>query len=284
MQLLASSYRVVSAAEVLEVRRGRGELPPRSVAVTFDDAYCDFAEHAWPIMRRLGLPVTLFVPTGYPDRPDRAFWWDRLYAALAGTTRNGSLETPVGRLELRSRAARGRAYRLLRDHLKSLPHAEAMAALDELSSKLEAPAPVSAVLGWEELRRLAAEGVVLAPHSRTHPLLNRVSPEERDAEIVGSREDLEREVGPAPPVFAYPAGGLCDAVVAALAKAGFELAFTTGRGTNDLSRADWLRLRRVNVGRRTTLPLIRAQLLPSLARIGGTRRGSSPTRLGSGLH
>ena len=35
-----------------------------AVALTFDDAYENFAAEAWPRLRKRGLPVTLFVPTG----------------------------------------------------------------------------------------------------------------------------------------------------------------------------------------------------------------------------
>lgn len=34
-----------------------------AVAVTFDDGFCNFTEHAWPLLRDAGLPVTLFVAT-----------------------------------------------------------------------------------------------------------------------------------------------------------------------------------------------------------------------------
>jgi hypothetical protein len=81
-------------------------------------------------------------------------------------------------------------------------------------------------------------------------------------EIVGSLGDLAREAGPVSRVFAYPAGGENPEVVRVLEEEGFELGFTTERGTNDLREADWLRLRRINVGRASTLPLLRAQLLP----------------------
>ena len=50
-----------------------------------------------------------------------------------------------------------------------------------------------------------------------------------------------------------------SAVVAAR-QAGMELAMTTDRGGNDLRRADPLRLRRINVGGRASVPLVRAQL------------------------
>ena len=35
--------------------------------VTFDDAYANFVEHAWPVLQRHRIPVTLFVPTEFVD-------------------------------------------------------------------------------------------------------------------------------------------------------------------------------------------------------------------------
>jgi peptidoglycan/xylan/chitin deacetylase (PgdA/CDA1 family) len=43
------------------VRDGHG------VALTFDDAFANFAEVVWPRLREARLPATLFVPTGFVD-------------------------------------------------------------------------------------------------------------------------------------------------------------------------------------------------------------------------
>jgi hypothetical protein len=67
MRYLAGNYRVLSMPEVLDACRTRTALPPRAVVITFDDAYCDFAEHAWPTLQRYSLPATLLVPTAFPD-------------------------------------------------------------------------------------------------------------------------------------------------------------------------------------------------------------------------
>ncbi len=274
MAFLSVSYHLVSMAELLDARAGRASIPERSVMVTFDDAYRDFAEHAWPAMRRLGVPVTLFVPTGYPDRPDRCFWWDRLFHALHSTARD-ACDTPGGRLPLTTAAERMRAFRAVREQLKRLPHSEAMDAVEAFACRLEASAPAPAVLGWDELRRLAREGVTLAPHSRTHPLLNRVSLEEAREEVAGSLADLQREIGPTAPAFAYPSGAHDDRVVTVLAEAGFAAGFTVMRwGSNDLRRASWLRLRRILVTRGLTAPLLRAQLLPLSTRLATTNPAS----------
>ena len=252
MRFLASSCRTLSLSELLAVRRGEAPLSPSAVLVTFDDGYRSVAERAWPIMQRYGVPLTLFVPTAYPGRPGNAFWWDRLWSAL-----EGRCATPDERL---------RTYRRLREHVKSLPHAEAMAYVDELSAGSGAGSGRKSVLEWDELRRLAAEGVALGPHSRTHPLLDKVARRDAIEEILGSLGDLEREVGPTPRVFAHP-GGAGEGMTALLEEQGFELAFLTRRGVNDVTRPDWLRLRRINVGRSFGLNGIRVQLLSQWARI-----------------
>jgi peptidoglycan/xylan/chitin deacetylase (PgdA/CDA1 family) len=262
MGYLAANYNVVSMPELLDAcARGR-VLPPRSVMVTFDDACCDFAEHAWPTLKRYRLPTTLFVPTAFPDHPDRSFWWDQLYQALTCAERRDDLETPRGWLPLRTPTQRAQAFAQLKDYVKTLPHQAAMEWVERTCAALGVTRPAHNVLSWHELRRLAREGVTLGAHTQTHPLMNRVSPDQVRAEALGSLRDLEREIGAAPPIFAYPSGGFNDEVVRILARVGFKLAFTTVRGVNDMHDADRLRLRRINIGRRTNLSIFRARLLP----------------------
>jgi peptidoglycan/xylan/chitin deacetylase (PgdA/CDA1 family) len=50
--------------------------PPheRTLAVTFDDAYRSVITHAAPVLDRLGLVGTIYVPTTWPDREDPMTW------------------------------------------------------------------------------------------------------------------------------------------------------------------------------------------------------------------
>lgn len=248
MRDISRRHRVVSLDEVLESARSGRALPPRAVLITFDDAYADFLDHAWPVLQSEKLPAVLFVPTAFADEPTRAFWWDRLYQALR---------------ETRDVAA----FKALRERVKALPHAQAMELVDELCAEAPNDSAVRRVLGWQELRELARAGLTLCPHTRTHPLLDRITPEQVRREVAGSREDLQREVGSVLPVLAYPSGAHDDEAVRVLEEEGYELAFTTDRGVVDLRRDPPLRLRRIPVGQRLSDPALRVQLLPQFARL-----------------
>jgi peptidoglycan/xylan/chitin deacetylase (PgdA/CDA1 family) len=272
VEWLVSNAAPVSLADVLAAQAGLAPLPARAVLVTFDDAYRDFAECAWPVMREHGLPATLFVATDYPGRRGHGFWWDRLHRALIRTSRSDMLPTPAGDFALASAADRERAHRALANMVHATPHDEAMATIAQVIREVGDAEPICPVLDWPQLRQLAADGVAVAPHTRTHPRLDHVSVERVREEITGSRADLEREIGGCPRAFAFPAGGYDERTTTLLEAEGFAVAFTTRRGPNDLTHPDWLRLRRSNVGRRSTLPVLRAQLLAMPARAFGAVR------------
>lgn len=265
--MVAREFDPVALPDVLDALDDPRRLPGRAVLITFDDGYRDFATNAWPVLRAASVPATLFVATAFTGDPAARFWWDRLWAAVHGAAPS-TLATPVGAVPVGPADARATVGRL-RDWLKALDHDAVLHEIDRIVDAL-APGPghtpddpPASVLDWDELRRLAAEGVTLAPHTRTHPLLDRVDLERAEAEISGSFDDLERETGSVTPparVLAYPSGSHGPSAVEAARRTGMTLAMTTQRGGNDLRRADRLRLRRINVGGRASVPLIRAQL------------------------
>lgn len=58
--LAAHGPRVVSVDELLRLPAGAA-----GVALTFDDAFVNFADVAWPLLREHGMPATVYVPTGH---------------------------------------------------------------------------------------------------------------------------------------------------------------------------------------------------------------------------
>lgn len=261
MHHLARSYDVVDLERATRALRGQGDLPRRPVLITFDDAYRDFAEVAWPILRRHGLPATLFVPTGFPDRPERSFWWDRLHRSLSQAT-PAALRQAMAESRLQPPSTDpAEAFAWLRARLKEIPHGAAMTEVDRLCDELGEETPAEgAVLGWSDLRRLAEDGVTLGSHTRDHALLTRLPPDRARREIFGSRRDMARHLGHPPTAFCYPAGYHDDGTVELVRKAGYETAFTTVSGHNRPAETDPLRIRRTGVTRRTSLPILTLRL------------------------
>lgn len=62
--LRADGCSLLPLEEALQ-RLGAGDLPPRSVTVTFDEGLYDFYQKAYPLVREFEIPVTLYVPTYY---------------------------------------------------------------------------------------------------------------------------------------------------------------------------------------------------------------------------
>lgn len=263
MAYLATYYQMVTVSDILAVlkTRNKKDLPPRTVLVTFDDGYYDFEEQAWPILKRYKIPAALFVPTAYPDHPEQTFWWDDLSQALQNTNRKENLDTPIGTFSLSTAVSRNQAYQRLKNYMKTLKHAEAILRVRELCSELGVQPANNCIMSWDSLRKLSQDGLTLGAHTRTHPLLNRISLDEAREEAIGSFNDLKRQIGFALPIFAYPSGEFNNDVVSMLERERFALAFTTKRGINNINHMNPLRIQRINVGGRTSLPVLRAQLL-----------------------
>lgn len=110
------------------------------------------------------------------------------------------------------------------------------------------------LLTWPDLRRLAEDGIEIGAHTATHASLPGLSENRMRAEILGSKERLERGLERPVRTFAYPYGEYDTSCEEVAEDAGFWGACGVEPGLNTLGTPSYA-LRRVEI--HGTLPLFR---------------------------
>jgi peptidoglycan/xylan/chitin deacetylase (PgdA/CDA1 family) len=95
-------------------------------------------------------------------------------------------------------------------------------------------------LDWDQLRQLRDAGWEVGSHTRSHPRLPEFDDASLAAELVGSREDCEREMGEPCLTLAYPYGDDDPRVRAAAREAGYSAAAVLRPGA--IERYAWPRI------------------------------------------
>jgi peptidoglycan/xylan/chitin deacetylase (PgdA/CDA1 family) len=103
----------------------------------------------------------------------------------------------------------------------------------------------------DQVRQLDRAGMDVGDHTAHHVDLRLLTPSELTSETRGSRRVLQRTLGHFVYVFAYPFGAHNDAVISAVRRAGFTMAYTTIGGTSESTAAP-LTMPRLHIGRAVT--------------------------------
>jgi peptidoglycan/xylan/chitin deacetylase (PgdA/CDA1 family) len=74
--LAAQGFTVVDVPRAAELLAA-GELPPRTIGLSFDDGYLDNAERALPVLAEHGFAATVFLASAITDGRVRAGWYER---------------------------------------------------------------------------------------------------------------------------------------------------------------------------------------------------------------
>jgi len=184
----------------------QGTLPARAAAITFDDGYADNCEVALPILKRLDVPATFFVATGFLN--GGRMFNDTVIEAVR------AVSTP----EFDLRAAKLSCYRTgspdekratidaILNATKYLPQTERDDTVRAIQKAAGKTLPDDLMMTDDQLRTLRDAGMDIGAHTRTHPILAKCSKAEAESEIARGRDDLAAVLGALPTLFAYPNG------------------------------------------------------------------------------
>ena len=249
MEYLAENYYVCSLTEIVQ-RLQSDDLPANSLAITFDDGYRDNFSNAFPVLKNLRLPATIFLATDAIGT-GRVLWHDRVFSAFR-TTQLSALsrwDDAKQNYPLVSSAEKSIALDHFLRFLWSLDDEAKAEWIDRLVDRLavnDQQLDPQLMLDWEHVKAMSAQNVEFGAHTVTHPILSKLSRRQVKQEIRISKEIIEANLKIPVKHFAYPVGrreDFTDGVKKVLRDAGFECAVTTIFGSND-AQQDLFELRR----------------------------------------
>lgn len=274
MRLLREHCQIVTMDEVVRILRGGATSERMVAAITFDDGYRDFLLNAWPLLRALRLPATIYLPyaaIGSGGMLDH----DRLVLMVAKVRLHGlSLSLPLKRAGLGEEeidAVLGQddelaVARLLNDLPRARREAVCRSLEDFVGSDGKGDeAETLALLDWESVAELAREGVAIGAHTINHAILPLEDAATARFEIAHGKSLLEGRLGRPVSHFAYPTGRYDDAVRHLVRAADFDSAVTTEPLANRPG-ADLLALGRICLSEESTRD-IRGRYSDAIARL-----------------
>jgi len=214
LMLRQGEYNVLPLAEALR-RLYANELPPRSVALTFDDGTYDLYKEAYPRLKKFNFPATVYQTTYYTAFPRPVFnlvcsymLWKRrerksIDARVLGFERPLDVTTDARRQkivdELVDRAAKENLTGVQKDQL-----AAQLAELLGLDYEELAAKRILQLMNPAEIAELSQNGIDFQLHTHRHrtprnQLLFR-------KEIRDNRDSLRKYTGSSAAHFCYPLG------------------------------------------------------------------------------
>ena len=217
-----------------------GDLPPRAVALTFDDGYQDFALKAYPLLQEFGYPSTVYVPTqrvleNFPISHLLVSYvlWKRRDLALdardvAGLGRVYDLRQPDERnAVVQALVARFNAEKLGPTRKDAIAR-DIVARLD-LDYQALVDAGLLRLMTADQIKSLCAAdlpGPRVAFELHTHAHRTPADPQAFREQIVENRRHLETITGMPAHHFCYPSGVYRAGYPAVLAAEGVRSATT----------------------------------------------------------
>ncbi len=235
---IASQYKVASISEIMR-HLEEGTSPETLIGITFDDGYQDNYHNAYPILKRYGVPATIFLTTGGLDSPE-PLWFERLAEAVKTSPKEFiDLEIDIPqRFWMRTLEERlqtnGQLFQLLRV-LDDGARREWLPVILRQLGPVTEDARKNKMLTWEQIRLMKADGIDFGGHTVNHPFLSRLSPMQAAWEVSECKRRIEEELQQPVDYFAYPNGreedlGTFNKEV--LRTAGYRAAMTTIWGVN----------------------------------------------------
>ncbi len=234
-------------------------------AVTFDDGWKDVYEHAFPVLKRTGVPATVFL-VGAGQRSDTLNCFDSCFESVLrvkdfGTEISGveEIDAIIGADDITDKREKAR---LAIHTLRGLPYDKFVLACNNLTRYLASHVDYASLkdkyqmLSIDNIKHMSENGIDFGYHSKSHYILTRIPESLLDDELVIPTQEYLSVGIKLKPVFCYPDGQYNEKIISVLENNGYQGAVTLNKGYNTCGGNPFV-LKRINLheGNAGSLPL-----------------------------
>ncbi len=207
-------YKIISLDELIDNLNDNKKFTSPNIILTFDDGYKNNYTLAYPILKKLNLPATIFLTSGLIGSKD-GLWVDGLENILLHTPVKSFVlpeifEDEVLRIDTlkEKRKIKDRIF----SHLLYSDNNQRRKFINKLRKILKAENDVTKteenriMLNLEEIKEMATQNINFGAHTLTHPALTYIPFEQAMNEITESKKIIENHLGISVKHFAVPNG------------------------------------------------------------------------------
>jgi len=211
--MIRKNFNIILLRDLCKRLMNGDKLPRNTIVLTVDDGYLDFYYYAYPILRKYGVPATVYITTDFIDK--KIWLWPDVIDYIVSTTEFESysvtLSNGVKRYSLVGREERRRAWSDIGDYCLTLKNEQKNEFIKNLSEDLrvpipDLPRPGYEALSWDQIREMKQQRIDFGSHSCTHPKLTMTENAALWQEIKGSKDRIEEMIDDEIDSFCYPNG------------------------------------------------------------------------------
>lgn len=202
---ISNAYNVLALADAAK-KLLAGTLPSCAAVITFDDGYADNFTEAREILLKHGVSATFFIATSFLN--GGRMWNDDVIEGVRHIN-NGELDLSdihLGHHQLHNVESRMQCYENILSELKYRPHNTRHEVARSIARRCGLNDNSDLMMTSGQLIALSQSGMEIGAHTETHPILNSLSDQDAEDEILRGRSTLEFLLGHKIEVFAYPNG------------------------------------------------------------------------------
>ena len=229
-------FEIISLQNLIDYQYGKKEYSSKQAyaCITFDDGWYDNYTNAFPILKAMNVPATIFLSTDFIGT-DRGFWWQNLGDALSCHTLEKTKKNSLARLIVPFVGEAAAELWNVDDIIAIIKQDFYDDVLDITEKALEIVGrPLTRHgLDWSHCEVMSEYGISFGSHTQSHPRLSLLKMPSLEKELSSSKKDIKCKGVNYVNAICYPYGDVSSSVIDEAEKH-YDIGFTTQLGIADI--------------------------------------------------